>query len=284
MRSRLMSRRVPVFRKVLRDLRWQLIGYGVGMALYAALIALLYPSFRETLGDFELPEFYAMFLGGEGEIDFAAPENFFALEFFSIAPVIIAIYAIVTSTGLLAGDEGRGSLELVLAQPISRTRVFVEGVAALLVGAVLICAATAAGWLLTIPLIDVGGEEVLSKLVVGSFNLFPITVAFVAAGLLLGAVAPTRGLAAGVLAMVTVAMYLANSVATLVDAISWLRYLSPFWYADSAQAVAGGATWWHPLVLLASAAVLTLLALIAFRRREIGTGHWQLAVVLGRAA
>ena len=42
--------RISVFGKALRDLRWQVFWYGLGFALLAALVAYIYPSYRDQLG------------------------------------------------------------------------------------------------------------------------------------------------------------------------------------------------------------------------------------------
>lgn len=76
----------------------------------------LYPSFEDTLQQLDYPEEYLKFFGAGG--DLSRPSNFLATEFWSFAPIVFVIYAVVTSTGLLAGDEGYGSLEAVLAQPV----------------------------------------------------------------------------------------------------------------------------------------------------------------------
>ena len=46
---------LPVARKTLRDLRWQVVGFGFGLAAVAALVVAIYPSYAETIEDLELP-------------------------------------------------------------------------------------------------------------------------------------------------------------------------------------------------------------------------------------
>ena len=48
----------------------------------------------------------------------------------------MAILAVAASTSLLAGEEQPGTLELLLAQPITRTRLFAERVTVFVVAAV----------------------------------------------------------------------------------------------------------------------------------------------------
>ena len=107
---------MPLLRKTLHDLRWHIVGYGGGLGMLAALYVVLYPAFAGTLADFELPEEYSAFIGDVS--DLAVPRGFLQVEFFSFwMPLLVAVYAVVVSTGLLAGDEQRGTLEMMLAQP-----------------------------------------------------------------------------------------------------------------------------------------------------------------------
>ena len=52
------------------------------------------------------------------------PMGFLDVYFFSYMHMIIGILAISAAVGLLVGDEEKGVLDLVLAQPLSRTSLF----------------------------------------------------------------------------------------------------------------------------------------------------------------
>ncbi|MCK9487401.1 MAG: ABC transporter permease subunit [Dehalococcoidia bacterium] len=261
-------------RRSLVDLRWHIAWYGVGLAIYAALMVLLYPTFEEFLRDVEYPEGFLDFFGGAGA-NLSTPEGFITTEYFSIAPVIMIIYAVVSGTGMLAGDEGRGTLEILLAQPISRFRLFASRVAALLLGAVLIGLVNTLGWLLSVPFVDVGDTLGLGDLVFATFAALPVVTFFGALAMLLGAIAPSRGTAAGILAALVIVTYLLASFSQTIEALEWTRNVNPYWYSDGARALTEGVVWWHQGLLLGGAAILMALAAVAFAGREIDAGVWQ---------
>ena len=193
---------MPLLRKTLHDLRWHIVGYGGGLGMLAALYVVLYPAFAGTFADFELPEAYSAFIGDVS--DLAAPRGFFQIEFFSFwMPLLVAVYAVVVSTGLLAGDEQRGTLEMMLAQPVSRRRLFVERVAAFAIGATLICALASLGFVVSAPFIDLRGDVAVWELGLAPFAALPLALACGSLGLLAGALSPTRGLATGLVAALT---------------------------------------------------------------------------------
>jgi ABC-2 type transport system permease protein len=263
----------PVARRSLWELRWQIFWYGVGLGLYGTAMVWLFPAFEETLQEVEYPPEFIELFGGTG--DMSRPTTFLTTEYQSFAPIILVVYAIIASTGLLAGEEGRGALESTLAQPVSRTRYFLEKVAAFVAGALIICLVIAAFWLLSVPFVDLHGDLTLAEVSTGTASMLPLVGFFGGLGFLLGAVAPSRGLAAGILTVLAIAAFLVASFARIIDPIEWMQYLSPYYYADTDSVLADGIVWWHAGLLLAGAVLTTGLGALAFRGREIGASAWQ---------
>jgi ABC-2 type transport system permease protein len=272
---------MAVLRHSLFSLRWQILSYGVGMGLYAALIVSLFPMLEDTFAEMEMPEGYLAFFGSD-QLDFGDPRAFLTAELMSLVPLIVAIYAVVASTGLLASDEQRGALDLVLAQPLSRRRLFLERTGGLVVGALLIATAGAIG--LVIPALIIDLDISVFVLVRAMFNLVPLMLACAGLGLLVAAVTPSRGVAGGLVAAETVAVWLLNSISNLNDTLEPLHFLSPFYYGDSPRALFDGPVAWHVAVLLGAFLLLTALALRAFEARELSAGRWQLRALTARNA
>jgi ABC-2 type transport system permease protein len=272
---------LPILRRGLTELRWQIVWYGVGLGAYGALMVWLYPSFEDTLKQVDYPEEYLKFFGGSGDLSKAS--NFLSTEVWSFGPIIFVIYAIVASTGLLAGDEGHGSLDAVLAQPVSRTRVMLEKVGAFLVGAAAIDLLICAAWATAVPFVDLHGDLTLLEVWGATIAMLPLVCFYGALGFLAGAIAPSRGLAAGTLTVLAVAAFLVASFARVIEPIEWLQYVSPYYYADTADVLTSGIVWWHAALLLGGAVLALGLAVLAFRGREVGAHVWQpLAWASGR--
>ena len=272
---------MAVLRHTLFSLRWQVLSYGVGVGLYAALIVSLFPMLEDTFADLEMPEGYLAFFGSE-QLDFGDPRAFLTTELMSLVPLIVAIYAVVASTALLAGDEQRGALDLVLAQPLSRRRLFLERTGGLVAGALLIATAGAIGLLIPALIIDLDVPAFV--LVRAMFSLVPLMLACAGLGLLVAAVTPSRGVAGGLVAAETVTVWLLNSVSNLNDTLEPLHFVSPFYYADGPTVLFDGPVLWHAAVLIGAFVLLTALALRAFEARELSAGRWQLRALTTRNA
>src|SRR6185436_1061857 len=52
------------------------------------------------------------------------PGGFLSLAFFSYMPLVLGVFAVLGGTGLIVADEESGTLDLVLAHPISRSALF----------------------------------------------------------------------------------------------------------------------------------------------------------------
>ena len=270
---------VAIVRKTLRDLRGQVLGWGLGLAALAALLVLLFAAIGDEFEDVDFESFEALF----GEIDdLSNPRSFIQIEFFTWTPVLLAVFAIIAGTGALAGEEGAGTLELLLAQPISRRRLLLAKTVGVAVAATAIVVLAGLGFLVTAPFVDLEGEVSAWELAISPLSVLPFTISCAALSMLAATLTPTRSMAAGLMAAETVAVYVLNVLSELADPLHWLRYLSPFHYSDARQVLTVGVVWWHQAFLLGAGLLLVALALAAFERREIGTGHSPLPALLGR--
>jgi ABC-2 type transport system permease protein len=258
--------RYSLFWKTLRDMRWQVVWYGLGLCLMAALVVFIYPSYRGQLADFEIPEALRGFLGESA--DYASPEGFLSAEIFSWVPILLVIFAIMQGTKLLGGEESDGTMDLLLAQPVSRTRVLLEKLGAFAAGAAAIAAITYLAFLLSVPFVDIDISQV--ALLVATANLVPLTWGFGAFAVWASVVLPTRQQATGLVTAVAVVTFFVNYLASIVDILRPARWLSPFHYANTANVLGGGIDWPLLAVLLGLTALFAVLALRAFERRDIG--------------
>jgi ABC-2 type transport system permease protein len=268
-------RRPEVFLKSLRDLRWQIAGYGLGLALLAAFVVFVYPGYRDQLADFELPEALRALIG---EADYGSPEGFLAAEFFSWVPIVTVIFAIMAGTSALAGEEANGTLDLLLAQPLTRLRLAAEKIAALSLATAGVVVAVLPGWLLSVPFVEM--ELSWTRLIGATLNLLPVTLFFVALALWAGVAFADRRTATAVVSAFAVATYFVNYLAALVDVIAPLAWLSPFKYYAGTETMTEGIGWAKAAGLIGLTLLFFLLAMASFQRRDIGVRRSSFALPL----
>jgi len=259
--------RYSVLAKTLRDQRWQIAGFGLALLLIAALDVSIWPAYRDQLQNFEVPPALQAFLG---DMSIATGPGFLSAEFFSWIPILLIVYAILAGTGAIAGEESAGSMDLLLAQPVTRRSLVLQKTAAVCAGSALIVAIGYAGFALTIPFVEI--DVSLGDVAVASANMLPITLLFFALSLWFGAAAPSRAMAAGAAIGVVTAGYFLYTVANGVEALRGLRYASPFYYYGSGTSLVKGINWPHVGLLLGLAVLFVAAALRAFERRDVSTG------------
>jgi ABC-2 type transport system permease protein len=140
----------PLFWKVLRDLRWPLllvsvllVGFGMLWAKITQLVqsqilpvlAKIYDAFqRQGLKDADINALTDEVLGGPVKmlrtllggdlIDLANPVNTLAISFVHpFVQTVFGIWAITRAASAIAGEIDRGTMELLLAQPITRRQI-----------------------------------------------------------------------------------------------------------------------------------------------------------------
>jgi ABC-2 type transport system permease protein len=261
-------RPASVFVKAMRDQRWQMLGFGTSLMLVAAMDVYIWPSYRDTLQNFNLPPALQAFLGTD--LAFSTGAGFLSGEFFSWIPILLIVFAVTQGTGAIAGEEGSGTMDLLLAQPIERRAVIVQKVIAVLVGTVLIIALGWVGFLVSIPFVEIGVS--LADTAIACANMLPIVVLFFALSLWAGVIAPSRGLASAIAIGVATATYFISTLGNGVAALRDLRYATPFYYYGAGTSLVDGINWWHVGLLLAIAAVFIALAVRSFERRDVSVG------------
>ncbi|UCG25658.1 MAG: ABC transporter permease subunit [Chloroflexota bacterium] len=268
-----------MFKLLLHELRlrrWAILGWGIGMAVFAGYIIILYPDFAEPMAALNLEEISLYQIFGDFS-EFASFTGFVSAEVLIFLPLLLAIYAIVNGTGTLAGEEDNGTLEPIMALPLPRWQLVMSkaialGLALLLI--LLIVGLAMAVSLTTLPGdIDTGGVT-SGDMIVVALAVWPLVGFFAMFSLFLGAFVPSRRIAAIIATVILVFSYFGNNLASLVDWLERIQPLLPFYYFDSANLMKDGPDTQNTLILLAAGAVSLVLALVFFQLRNVTVGAW----------
>jgi len=268
-----------IFRYTLGRFRGQILGWGISLLLLGLMLMWFYPSIAEQQESFEQlleiypPELSAFF----GDLSaMVTPEGFLSIEYFSYMPLVLGIFAVLMGSGLLASDEENGTLDLVLAHPVSRTALFFGRLLAFVVATLAILAISWLGLVLgTVAIsIDLGW----SQMALPFLSLLAMLLLFGALALLLSMLLPSRRMAAMTAGLVLVAGFFITGLAHIIEDLETVAKFSPLNYYQSGEAMNGlNQEWFWGLV--AFAVLFALLAWWRFLRRDIrvgGEGGWRL--------
>jgi ABC-2 type transport system permease protein len=264
--------RGEVLRETLRARRRSTLWWALGIAALIWITLAAYPSVRDSAGlsDYaeDLPEtMRAMFAGGETDIVSGA--GYLDSQLFAFtAPLLLLIFSIAMGAAMIAGEEERGTLDLLLAQPLSRTRLVLERFAALCV----LVAVLSAVFLASVA----SGDAVVGLEGVPFGNLVAATVGVALLALLYGALAmavgcawPGRGRAIAVPAALALAAWILDSLGQVVDALDSWRPLSPYYQAVASDPLTEGVPVWGWVMLVGLTATLVVAAIAELNNRDV---------------
>lgn len=258
---------VESLRERMRSVLW----WTLGLVLLIAVTIAFYPSVRDdpALSDYakDLPEsLRALFAGGE--LDLASPTGYLNSQVFALtAPLVLLIFAIGAGSWAVAGEEERGTLELVVAHPVHRRDYVVQRFFALavLVGVlgIALLAAVAVGSVL----VDL--DIAFGRLVAASVSVALLALVFGSLALAAGAIRPGRAQAIAISAGAAVIAWLLDGLGQAVDALDAWRPLSPYYQALGQNPLRDGAPWGGWSILAIATLVLILFGAIGLERRDI---------------
>ena len=259
-----------VFLKSLRDQRRSYIWWVIGLVALTVLTILFYPSIKDS------PDFNEL-LGDEDSIirafvgdldDLTSEEGYLNSQlYFLMVPVLFLIFSISAGSGAVAGEEERGILDLLFSHPVRRSTVVLQKFAAIIVSvlglAVVLWITVVIGALavdMDVSAVKIA-EVTMSAALLGSL--------FGAIGLAIGSATGKRGVTIGISGAVAVLSYFINAFRPVADAIEPARFVTPFYYYIDADPLSNGLDPIHATVLVAATAVLSLVAVVTFERRDI---------------
>jgi ABC-2 type transport system permease protein len=248
--------------------RRSLIGYSVGMALYALAVVALYPAFKDSTNLDQLTSGssgIAALFGISGSI--TSPTGWISANIYAnFFPLLILLLTIGYGASCIAGQEHDGHLELIMSLPFARTQVITAKIVTLILQAAVFstvvfgCVLAGRGFELTIN---------TGQLLTATLGVLLLGVDFGLLALAIGAATGNRGLALGLTSAIAGASYLASSLAPLVGWLKPARYASLFYWSVGDNQLDNGLTPAAAAILAAVGVALALAALKAFQRHDL---------------
>jgi ABC-2 type transport system permease protein len=194
-------------------------------------------------------------------------EGWLNIEFFSWVPPILAIFAVGAGTGLIAGEEEKGILDLLMSHPIRRWRIVTEKFAALVCATLLIC--LLAALFLIVSLMMIGETSNLGGALLAALDMIPITLAGGTLALMASVVLRHRRLATTIAIVVIIGSWFLDSLGKISDVLEPYRSFALFHYYTGGAVLTDGLDWGNIGVLLGLTILFLAIAVVAFQRRDI---------------
>jgi ABC-2 type transport system permease protein len=251
-----------------------IVGWGTGIAAFVVLYVAIYPEVERQLGQSAAAANFFSLYRVVG-IDVGSFEAYVASTIAQFVPVLLGIYAILNGTDTLAGEEDRGTLELLIAMPLPRWQIVTAKAIAMMLVALGVLAIAALGGVATFTGLAIKTSVAPIDMFRAIMSGWPIIAAFMMISLFLGSLLPTRRLAAMTATIIFVASYFGERFTTLAKSLRPISRWSLFHYFDSTSTLfTEGVKTRDLIVLLATGAVFFVLSLVCFLRRDVTTRAW----------
>ena len=260
----------PLLRRTWRSQRTKLVLVSLALAIWGFFLPIVYGAFgidfRALFESGIFPEQFMSFGGG----DVFSLSGSIALGFIHpILIILVSVFAVGFATSAVAGERQRGTLEVLLARPISRSSLYVT----LAVSAAGFIAISVAAFLVgsTVGAVVAGVEDELAAdrlpllwlngvLLFGSFAAIGL-----AASVSTNRLAPALGVTLGIL----VVMYFFDVLGSLWPDAEFLRPWSLFYYLQAKAILSGAADAFNFGLLGAVIVAGVVYALVVFPRRDL---------------
>lgn len=213
----------------------------------------------------DFPETLLIAFGGGS---MSTPEDFYQIETFGLmTPIALMVVTIAVGTRALAGEEGRRTMSLLLANPIKRSKIVIEKMWAMVICAFTVGFATFAG---------VWFGSLIGRLGMDIGNIAATCLLATLLGMFIGALALALSAATGrtkvaVYGSIGAALlfYIVSTFFPLNESLAGYAKWSPYYYYLSSDPLLTGMDWGHGAILAGLTLGLVLLSVFLFQHRDL---------------
>jgi len=262
-----------IFWRILKDRRTQILVYLLASIGLLWMYIALFPAFKDQSANLEqlissYPESFMKAFNFDIK-SFTTIEGYLATEQYSFVFPLMVIFMLVGFAGaVFSGEIEKGTIEVLIAQPISRLKLFFSRY---LAGVFILLVFTAVSVYSALPLsriynisFELAGFNKLWLLA----SMFALAIYSIA--IMLSAIFSDRGKVFFISGGVLIGMYVLNIISALRESLSDIKFASFFYYFNPAKALGNHEIdSWAYLMFLGVAFICILIGAIYFLKRDI---------------
>lgn len=259
-----------IIRKTLRD-RWRsTLAWALGLLSIISLQLYIYPTVANSSDAMTqyidaFPEALKTIFRIE---DYTSGAGFLGTELFSLMiPLILISLAVGRGSSAIAGEVESGTADILFALPISRTRILISKLMAMVIEVLVLT-------ILAVAAIAIGASMVNLEISIAA--LITATSASGLMGLVFGAIAlfagsftGKRSIATGLTITFAIAALVFYSLAPIVDTFDYLTPFNPMDWAINGNPLSSGVSALSFIKLTTVFTSFSTLAIVLFRKRDI---------------
>lgn len=269
---------IQVFTRILKDKKNSLVAYVIAAAAFVEMYLALFPALKSQADQLNklleaYPKSFMSAFGFESGTAafFSRVENYMSTEFFSFLwPILTVIMLISFANAMISNEVEKGTIELTLAQPISRIKLFFSRYFAGLVYFFIFSGASVFSIVLFSSLH--GFEYKIQNFFTIWFVGYLFGIAVFSVAVFFSALLSDKGKAIFSTSGILLLMYVLNIISGLKENLKNLQYFSFFHYFNAPTLLGKNViVQWTLPVFVGVIVIFTGAALIWFNRRDITT-------------
>jgi len=264
-----------IFTRFLKDKSTMTVGFCLGALGLIEMYVALFPSIQKQADALNKmmesfpKEFMQAFGMDSSQITFGKLETYMSTEYFSFFwPILVTIMAIAFANAICVGEIEKKTIELSLAQPVSRVKILLSRYLAGALAITFFTVTSSYGIL---------GFALLHKIDYSLANYATVALMGSLCGLAIFSIATffsvlfsEKGRATIATTVILLLMYAINIIAGLKDSLENLKYLSFFHYFSGPEIFGNNRVVdWSILVFSGTIILFLLAAVVRFQRRDI---------------
>lgn len=259
-----------VFLKTLYDKRWFIFGWFVGFGFLSFLMVIFFPAMHQDGAlDALMKSMPPALQGMVGDLaNLREFSTYLASQLFDIRLAMLSgVMVIILGLGLTVAEEEKGQLRTLTSFPISRGRILIEKLIAMMVIFAIVLLGMLPGlWLGNFFVADTIAVDVLVRLLFMNW-LLCLALGSVVFGV--GLSTGKRAIAMTVGMVVVVGGFILSTFAQAVDWLDPYKIYSPLHYFPAVDVAKVGIALGDVLVLTSIAILSVLIGWVFFRKRDI---------------
>lgn len=258
-----------IFTKTLFEKRWMIIAWSLGLAATAALTMAFYDSFSQVGTDEFIESIPDSLKALVGSVEsFKTIPGYVAQQIYGPQiPIMSLVLAIILYIGIGVGEEDRGTLQTLMAQPVTRTQIYVQKLYAGMIILTLVSIAVGLG--VVIGVVGLGETMSYTRLLQATIMMSLLNISYGVIAYAVGMGTGKKGLAIGLASGYAFISIFLSSLAPAVKVLQPFEKFSLFYYYSKPEVFVHGIDMSNLMVILAVTVVVIGIGLLGYLRRDI---------------
>lgn len=260
-----------IFLKTLYGLRWQILGWSLGIMFIVFITTALYDSFTQTGFEEVISSMPEQLRGLLGSADnYKSIGGYLAQQIFGLKVVMfLVVMSVLLFISVSATDEDSGRMQTMLTLPVTRTKVYFQKWLAVLFSIGIVNIALLIALYVGLGVIHKEADD--TRVIESVANLWLACSTVGVIGFSIAMLTGKKGLSIAVASGYALFCIIMSSLAPAVDGLKDIDKASLLHYYNNPQIMQHGLDISHMVILIITLLMFTLIGWLGFTRRSINT-------------